>query len=131
MVNLLFVSTALLISCSTRVSIAPPPAIPQPKTSPIHSDLNHHILQAFVIESQKGSFDEAQQEWKKAIVLSYCDPEIHLAYGDMAHRYDKKEVAIKEWERAILCIGWKDQQRRQFIQQKITTVQQQDQDLQE
>ena len=124
MVNLILLQIVLSIGCRTSAAIVPPPTpIPKPQTSSLHSELNQHILQAYIIESEKGDFDTITIEWTKAMTYSHCDPEIHLAYGDMAHRYQKEKIAVEQWERAILCIGWKDQKRRQVIQQKITAVQ--------
>ena len=80
---------------------------------------------AYVIESEEGRFEDVQAEWEKAVTYSHCNPEIHLAYGDMAHRYQQNEIALQQWERAIICIAWKDQEKRQQIQQKITSIQNQ------
>jgi hypothetical protein len=124
MVNLIFLLVFISMSCVNTATIAPPPTpISTPKTSSLQSELNQHVLQAYIIESKKGDFEDATTEWNKAITYSYCNPEIHLAYGDMAYRYNEESIAIEQWERAILCIGWKDQEKRQLIQQKITELQ--------
>ena len=117
MVNFMMLFT---FGCASTATITPPPPIPKPQTSSLYSDLTYHILLAYTMESQDLEFERVEEEWKKAITYSYCNPEIHLAYADMAHRYDKTDVAVKQWERAIICIGWKDEERRQKIQQKIT-----------
>ena len=108
------------LGCASTAAITPPPPIPKPQTSSLHSDLTYHILLAYTMESQGLKFERVEVEWKKAITYSHCNPEIHLAYADMAHRYNKIDLALEQWERAIICIGWKDQNRRQQIQQKIT-----------
>ena len=117
MVNFIFL---FILGCAGTAAITPPPPIPKRQISSLHSDLTYHILLAYTMESQGLEFEKAETEWKKAITYSYCNPEIHLAYADMAHRYDKIHIAIEQWERTIICIGWKDQNRRQQIQQKIT-----------
>ena len=109
-----------VLGCTSTVTITPPPPIPKPQISSLHSELTYHILLAYMMESQGLEFEHPEAEWKKAISYSYCNPEIHLAYADMAHRYNKIDIALIQWERAIICIGWKDQERRQQIQQKIT-----------
>ena len=111
-----------LLGCATTASIAPPPppTIPKPQTTSLYSELTHHVLIAYIIESQGGEFERVEEEWKKAMTYSRCNPEIHLAYGDMAHRYNQIETALSQWERAIVCIAWTDNDRRQQIQQKIT-----------
>ena len=109
-----------ILGCASTAMISPPPPIPKPQTSSLNSDLTYHILLAYMMESQGREFEQAEAEWKKAITYSHCNPEIHLAYADMAHRYNRIDIALKQWERSIICIGWKDQNRRQQIQQRIT-----------
>ena len=121
MVNFSIISF-MFFSCVKTAVIAPPPKIPVSKTSSLHSELYFHILQAYVMESEQGHFELVQSEWEKAMTYSHCNPEIHLAYGDMAHRYKQNDIAIQQWERAITCIAWKDQEKRQIIQQKITNI---------
>ena len=115
----------LSLSCVKTAPITTPPKIAVSKTSSLHSELYFHILRAYVIESEEGHFEHVQSEWEKAVTYSHCNSEIHLAYGDMAHRYQQTEIAIQQWERAIICIGWKDQEKRQQIQRKITNLQNQ------
>ena len=61
--------------------------------SEFRSDLSY-ITRLYDGKSRR-EFEQAEAEWKKAITYSHCNPEIHLAYADMAHRYNRIDIATQ------------------------------------
>ena len=53
-----------------------------------------------------------------------CNSELHTYWGEAAELYQRIEVAIEHYNKAILCYGWEEEKTRIQLQQRISILEQ-------